>query len=89
MGILSADTHESLKSSYSNSLPENVHIPININTADKATLCLLNDIGEKTAEAIIAYRNANGDFESTEDIINVKGIGEKTFEKIKNYIDVK
>lgn len=69
-------------------LPEGVHIPININTADTDTLRLLDGVGIVTAEKIIAYRTESGGFEHKEDLLNVEGIGEETFEKIKNYIDV-
>ena len=61
---------------------------VNINTADIEKLSSLEGIGEKTAQAIIDYRNANGPFETTEDIKNVSGIGDKTFEKIGDYITV-
>lgn len=59
---------------------------VNINTADIDVLCLLNGIGEKKAQAIIEYRNKNGNFSSIEEINQVSGIGEATFEKIKDYI---
>lgn len=61
---------------------------ININTADAATLQQLSGIGPATAEKIINYRNENGLFQSIEDIKNVSGIGNKTFEKFKNKIKV-
>ena len=61
---------------------------ININTADTETLMLLPEIGEKTAEAILLYRQKNGAFQGIEEIQNVSGIGEKTFEKISDYIVV-
>ncbi len=61
---------------------------ININTASATELQLLNGIGEVKSNAIIAYRNTNGPFNSIEEILNVSGIGEKTFEKIKDYITV-
>ena len=61
---------------------------ININTADKDELTSLDGIGETIAERIIEYRDANGSFGSTEDIKNVKGIGDKTFENIKDFITV-
>lgn len=83
------NSYENLKVNTTETLPQGVHIPININTADNATLCLLDDIGEKTAQSIIDYREENGRFDTKEEIMCVKGIGEKTFEKIKNYIDVK
>lgn len=60
---------------------------VNINTADKDTLVtMLNGIGEKKAEAIIAYREENGPFKSVEDLANVNGIGESTVEKNQDII---
>ncbi len=59
---------------------------VNINTADIATLCTLKYIGESKALSIIAYREANGPFKSISDIKKVSGIGEKTFEAIKDKI---
>lgn len=61
---------------------------ININTADTQTLQQLTGIGPATADKIIAYRNENGKFKSIEDIKNVSGIGDKTFEKFKDQITV-
>lgn len=61
---------------------------ININTASKTELMSLNGIGEVKAEAIIDYRNKNGNFKSIEEIGNVKGIGDVIFAKIKNYITI-
>ncbi|NCC69530.1 MAG: helix-hairpin-helix domain-containing protein [Clostridia bacterium] len=55
---------------------------ININTADAELLCALPGIGEKTAQAIIFYREENGPFSDISDIIDVKGIGLSTYEKI-------
>ncbi|AZT84929.1 ComEA family DNA-binding protein [Marinobacter sp. NP-4(2019)] len=54
---------------------------ININTADIETLANLNGIGQSKAEAIVAYREANGPFQSAEELDNVKGIGTVTVEK--------
>jgi len=54
---------------------------ININTADVATLASLNGIGEAKAQAIIAYREENGPFSSTEELARVNGIGARTVEK--------
>jgi competence protein ComEA len=62
---------------------------IDINTADIDELCTLPGIGEKRAEDIIRYRTTQGLFTEPEDIMNVKGIGNKTFEKIKDQITVK
>lgn len=61
---------------------------IDINTASMDALCLLPGIGEKTAQAIIAYRMENGDFKIIEDIMDVPGIKTAKFEKIKDYITV-
>lgn len=55
---------------------------ININTADADLLCTLPGIGEKTAQAIIAYREENGPFSDISDIIDVKGIGLATYEEL-------
>lgn len=60
---------------------------ININTADKSELETLTGIGDKISDAIIEYRE-NTPFEKIEDIMNVKGIGEKKFEDIKDSICV-
>lgn len=49
---------------------------ININTADAQTLTQLTGIGEKKAQAIVAYRDANGAFKAVEELTAVKGIGE-------------
>lgn len=59
---------------------------VNINTADVKLLTTLNGIGEVKAQAIIEYREKHGPFKTTEEIMKVKGIGLKTYEKIKDYI---
>jgi competence protein ComEA len=61
---------------------------ININTASSFELETLPGIGPTTAQKIIEYRDANGPFLSTEDIINVSGIGPGTYERIKDLITV-
>lgn len=61
---------------------------ININTADSSTLQEIPGVGPATAEKIIAYREENGKFSKIEDIQNVSGIGNKTFEKMKDKITV-
>ena len=61
---------------------------ININTADEAQLITLTGIGATRAQAIIAYREKNGPFAAIEDIMNVQGIKEGTFAKIKDEIVV-
>lgn len=61
---------------------------VNINTANVEMLAALNGIGEKKAADIIAYREANGKFTKVEDLLNVKGIGEKTLENNRPYLSV-
>ena len=61
---------------------------ININIADQSELESLPGIGPQKAKEIIAYREANGLFKQIEDILDVPGIGEKTFEDIKGLITV-
>ncbi|BHH85564.1 ComEA family DNA-binding protein [Desulforhopalus sp. 52FAK] len=56
---------------------------VDINSADKQTLTQLPGVGPATADAIIKYRKANGKFKSANDLLNVKGIGEKTLKKMK------
>ena len=61
---------------------------ININTASIEELTTLTGIGDVKAEAIIKYRNEVGKFKTKEEILNVDGIGESLFEKIKDDITV-
>ncbi len=62
---------------------------ININTAPKEELIMLDGIGESIGERIIKYRRENNGFKSIEDIMNVSGIGQSKFEQIKDSIKVK
>lgn len=69
---------------------ENKEIPLtNINLATKIELQKLPGIGEAYAERILEYRSRQGEFQKIEDIMKVKGIGEKIFENIKELITVK
>lgn len=61
---------------------------VNINTADAAQLALLPRVGEKAAERIIEYRTEHGPFKKTADLMQVKGIGAKTFELMSSYVAV-
>ena len=61
---------------------------VNINTADSSQLQTLNGVGPATAQKIIDYRQSNGTFSNIEDIKNVSGIGDKTFEKLKDHITI-
>lgn len=67
---------------------ENADPRININTANKEKLMELKGIGETRADAIIEYREARGGFKSCEEIMNVSGIGQSSFDKIKESIRV-
>ena len=73
-----------------NAPPENTALaaPVDINTAPAAELAELPGIGEKLADAIIAYREANGAFKRIEDIVNVPGIGEGKLAAVKDSITV-
>ena len=66
----------------------NVGMPVNLNSATSAQLEALPGIGAKTAERIIDYRQKNGGFKKVEDLMNVRGVGEKNFLKLKPLITV-
>ncbi len=57
--------------------------PININTADQATLQLLPGIGETYAKRIIEYREQNGGFKSVNELMKIRGIGEKRLQRLR------
>ncbi len=59
---------------------------VNLNTADKEALMSLSGIGEARAEAILAYRQEHGMFSSAEEIMQIDGIGEKLYRKLKDRI---
>lgn len=61
---------------------------VNINTADSSRLQTLNGVGPATAEKIIAYRTEKGPYKTIADIKKVSGIGDKTYEKLKDHIIV-
>lgn len=62
--------------------------PLNLNTATAAQLEALPGIGARTAALIVEYRQKNGGFKKVEDLMNVRGIGEKAFLKLKALITV-
>lgn len=62
--------------------------PVNLNTATAAQLDALPGIGKATAERIIEYRQKAGGFKKTEELMNVQGIGEKNFLKLKPLVTV-
>jgi len=61
---------------------------VNINTASLAELEKLPRIGPQIAQRILDYRKENGNFKKVEDILKVRGIGEKVFEQLKDLITV-
>lgn len=62
--------------------------PINLNTATVAQLETLPGIGTRTAERIVEHRQKNGGFKKIEELMNIKGIGEKSFLKLKPLVTV-
>jgi len=61
---------------------------VNINTADGAQLALLPRVGAKAAQRILDYRKEHGNFKKTSDLMQVKGFGEKSFERLAAYVSV-
>ncbi len=61
---------------------------ININTASAEELTDLNKVGPKTAQRIVEYREANGPFKTVDDLVNVKGVGDKILELNKDRLTV-
>lgn len=62
--------------------------PININTATAEELTELPRIGKVTAARIVAWREENGPFAEIEELLNVQGIGERTFERVRPHVTV-
>ena len=62
--------------------------PLNLNTATATELERLPGIGARTAERILEYRQKNGGFKKAEELMNVPGVGEKSFLKLKTLITV-
>jgi competence protein ComEA len=68
--------------------PAPVITAININTASVKELDALPGIGAKTAALIVEYRQKNGPFKKVEELMNVRGVGEKSFLKLKPQLTV-
>lgn len=83
--LVMEDTNIDVPCIKEDSIPDSIPV-VNINTADEAELMLIPGIGEVTANRIIDYRNSHGSFSQISDIKNVRGIGDKKFEEIKDYI---
>ena len=60
--------------------------PVNLNTASVTELMQLPRVGQKTAERIVTFRKQHGGFQRPEELMNVKGIGEKSYAKLKPYL---
>ena len=61
---------------------------VNITTADTAALSLLPGVGPSTAGRIVEFRTENGEFESPADLMLVRGIGERSFERMRPYVAI-
>lgn len=68
--------------------PEALDGVINLNTATEDQLVLLPRVGETVARRIIAFRDEHGPFQRAEDLMNVRGIGEKVFDRLKPHLAV-
>jgi competence protein ComEA len=62
--------------------------PVNLNAATLAQLQTLPGVGASTAQRIVDYRQKNGAFKKIEELMNVKGVGEKSFLKLKPFVSV-
>lgn len=60
--------------------------PVNLNTATQTELMQLPHIGARTAERILAFRKEHGGFQRPEELMNVKGVGEKSFARLKPHL---
>ena len=61
---------------------------INLNTADKVALESISGIGPAKANAIIKYRDEHGSFKTVDELLNIKGIGPKMLENIKEQVEI-
>ena len=76
--VTSLSTDPSIQSSFK----------LDINTASVEELTYIPGIGEATAAQIVAHRKQHGHFKNLEDLLQVKGIGQKTYDKISDYLTV-
>lgn len=68
--------------------PAASNAPINLNTATVQQLEALPGVGTRTAQLIVEHRQKNGGFKKVEELMNIKGIGEKSFLKLKPLVTV-
>ena len=83
-----ADWQDFLEQSLEQVSPAEKSGLVNINTADEELLCTLQGVGSSKAKSIISYRETYGAYQKIEDIMNVEGIKEGLFQKIKDSITV-
>jgi len=82
------NTAVSNSGSGSSSTKATASFPVNINTATVTELDAIPYIGEVKAKAIVDYRSSKGPFQSVQELVNVKGIGPATLNKIKDKITI-
>ena len=86
--LLAASVSAQEKSAAAKAPAATAAAPLNLNTATAAQIATLPGIGPKAAQRIIEYRQKNNGFKKIEELMNVKGIGEKSFLKLKPLITV-
>jgi competence protein ComEA len=62
--------------------------PVDLNTADTATLESVPGIGKSLSQRIVAFREKNGPFQTVDDLLKVQGVGEKSIQKLRPYLTV-
>lgn len=87
-GLSFAQTPAGKPSTPSQASPAQAAALVNLNTATSGQLEALPGIGKATADRIIEYRQKSGSFKKVEDLMNVRGIGEKSFLKLKPLVTV-
>lgn len=87
-GEVKENKYEMYKQSIGSHVEHNTLKQININTSDIKALEEIPGIGPKKAQEIIMYREQNGGFKSKEELKEIKGIGDKTFESLKDFIEI-
>jgi competence protein ComEA len=59
---------------------------VNINSADASQLAMLPRVGQKAAQRVVDYRTEHGPFQTTSDLMQVKGFGQKSFDRLSQYL---